>query len=146
MTNLNKSRREMIAVGVLSTMSGCLDGSLLSSESEDSVSLGGIFVRDHREEIDTYQIQLERDSEIVYQGELTIDSAYEFIESTWSSEPATYELIWATDEEMGSVSIPTDVREEMDEGDCFHPEILHRGHYGPVVDMHLTEDVDEGAC
>ncbi|WP_276255179.1 hypothetical protein [Halomontanus rarus] len=93
MTNLNIYRREMVMVSVLSIMSGCGDSSLLSSESEDSVSLGGIFIRDNREEIDTYQLQLERNSEIVYQGEVTIDSAYEFIEPTWSSEPAEYELI-----------------------------------------------------
>ncbi|WP_317175878.1 hypothetical protein [Halomontanus rarus] len=130
------------------SLAGCLESLSSASSGENGISLGTLFVSDHHDEVH-YQIQLERDNEVVYHGEIEVGSEREAIDPTWSTEPAEYTLIFATADTMRAVSIPDDVEREMGgaDADCFHPEITRRPH-GIVVDMHPHEElvIDEGVC
>lgn len=139
-------RRNLLAIAGTVPLSGCLESLPSPSSKEDEISLGTLFVRDRREG-GHYQIQLERNSEVVYHGEVEVGSEDAVIHPTWSTEPAKYTLIFATDDTMRAVSIPDDVEREIGDtdADCYHPEITRRPH-GVFVRMYPHEDVDEGVC
>lgn len=141
------SRRTTLSIVGIASVSGCLDVVPFSSSRPTDVSLGSIFVQDHREEETTYQLELTREDEVVLREEIVVGDEYEVVHPTWSTDPAEYTLRWASDETEKTTSIPEDVEEDLDGAECYHPHIRRLLHYdGPVIEVFPYGDADEGRC
>ncbi|WP_312912767.1 hypothetical protein [Natronosalvus caseinilyticus] len=74
-------------------------------------------------------LQLQRESEIVYDSEILVaEDDHEIIDPSWSTEPAEYTLLYAADGELGMISIPDDVEDTIDRQGCNHIWVTFGGH------------------
>lgn len=147
MKEKSASRRNLIATTGIASLSGCL-GSLPSVFSTaDGISLGTIFVDDYVDDNGSYQIKLERDNEVVYHEEVELSSGGAMIHPTWSTAPAEYTLIFATDDILQAVSIPDDVEHRIDDedADCYHAQIKRTSRV-VGVDIHAHDSRFNGVC
>ncbi|WP_226042794.1 hypothetical protein [Natrinema sp. DC36] len=140
------SRRHMVAALGLSLLAGCTDAVSLKSDSETGIPLGSLFVHNPSEESQSVQLQLKRANEIVYEGTVEAAEGYEIIDPSWSTEPAEYTLLYATDESIGSASIPADFEGKVDSADCYHALFNFHGPLEPQVELWDSDEFDEGAC
>ena len=146
-------RRELLSVLGTAAVAGCLESVPRSADRVTEVRLGSLFIEDYSRTETHYRVQLERNGEIVYQGERTVGSEYEIIHPSWSTEPAAYTLLWATDEMMGSASIPDTVdvwvpgseEESLNGEDCYYP-VIRRTVRPPTVYLLPHDETDEGEC
>ncbi|MFC4436631.1 MULTISPECIES: hypothetical protein [Natrialbaceae] len=136
----------MIAILGLSSLAGCLDAVPLRSDSKTGVPLGSLFIHNPSEEPQSVQLRLERADEIVYEGDVEAAEGYEIIDPSWSTEPAEYTLLYATDEEIGSASIPTDFEGMANSADCYHALFNFHGPLEPQVELRDSDEFAEGTC
>lgn len=136
----------MIATLGLSSLAGCADAIPIGSDSKTGIPLGSLFVHNPSEKPQSVQLQLKRADEIVYEGTVEAAEGYEIIDPSWSTEPAEYTLLYATDEAIGSASIPADFEGRVDSADCYHALFNFHGPLEPHVELGGSDEFDEGTC
>ncbi|WP_255171247.1 hypothetical protein [Natrononativus amylolyticus] len=141
MDDSSVSRRHLLATLGASSLAGCANQNPLGSET--GVRLGTLFVYNRSQETKSVQLQLRRDNAPIYENEIKAAEGYEVIDPSWSTEPAKYSLLWATDDDIGMTSIPGDFSGRDLSADCYSATFYFDN---PSVNIHDIEESDEGTC
>lgn len=121
----------------------------ISADSETGIRLGSIRIANTTDETHRVDLLIERNNEFVYHDTSEIDADNEvWIEPTWSSEPAEYDLysvISGIDELQ--VANLTELHEEETEGDCLFADMwIVEGAADSIVTAKDVEEQEEAAC
>lgn len=146
------SRRAFLGTAGICGTAGCLTP-LLPDWSDDRPRLGTVLVANLHDESIVVDFRIERNAEEVYHETVDIPSpGREFIEPTWSSKPAEYELYWVTDVEP-AVQYYEYSQDYVRDSDCsvlllgLHPEEQYRHPDGDFEMRHLpAEHIDGATC
>ncbi|MDJ1432625.1 hypothetical protein [Halostagnicola sp. A-GB9-2] len=139
------SRRCVLATIGISTLSGCSDSLPFSSDS--GIRMGNMLVDNLTEDSQSIQLQLSRDGEQVYDNTVEVDAnTYEIVDSSWSTEPAEYSLLYATAEELERISIPEDVEKTVTADDCNHIWVTFGGPREFNVEVTGDKGYEELTC
>lgn len=141
-------RRRVIAAVGMCALAGCTESVPFGSDdgTKTAVSLGSLFVYNQSDETKSVQLQLRREGDLVYEDTVEATQGYERIDPSWSTDPAAYTLLWATDDDLGMGSIPDEYEHVVDSADCYHALFNFDGPFGPAVELHDADELDSGTC
>ncbi|MFP8958522.1 hypothetical protein ACLI4Y_17560 [Natrialbaceae archaeon A-CW3] len=140
-------RRHLLAILGISVTAGCMER--LSADSETGIRLGSIRIANTTDETHNVDLLIERNNEFVYHDGSEINADNEvWIEPTWSSEPAEYDLYYVISgiDELQVANL-TELHEEDTEGDCLFADIwIVEGGEDSIVTAKDVKEQQEATC
>lgn len=141
------TRRRVLAALGISATGGCMGR--FSAGSESGIRLGSLRIANTTDDPRTVDIRIERSGETVYHDTSDVPGTEEvWIEPTWSSEPATYDLYYVlsgTNElQVGRI---TDLHEEDTEGECVFADLwIVDGADDSILTVTDVAEQEEATC
>lgn len=146
MAQTGVTRRQVLSVLGVSSTAGCLSSTPFSEG--EGIQLGTLIVGNGFEDPRSVQLQLYREGEVVYEGTVELEgNSSEYIDPSWSTDPAEYTLLYATENDLGKVSFSQDsTGAESDK--CNHPSILFGDLYNDGLEVGIwpQDNPEWGTC